>query len=298
MPSATPPSSRRSTLPSARSTSGGVWPALTYVSSPVGSVEHRVEQRDEPAARRLPADLDVQPRHQLRRLEPFVGERAHHREQQRHQQRRRTALAGDVADGRDQAAVAERQDFVEVAADRVGRPAQARDVHAGRAEAAGRQHRLLDLARDLEVVLERESIGDLEQHEQIHEHERGRAASPRPFGQREARAGRRARRRSPPAAIWTRIRSNTPTTARMIDDGVHDAPRRRELHRERGEEQPQRGRTPADATAGPRAGWVDMAREELVGLARVAREEPLQILGLQIADVGLKPIAQPAGRAQ
>ena len=35
-----------------------------------------------------------------------------------------------------------------------------------------RQHRLLDLARDLEVVLERQPVGDFEQDEQVHQHER------------------------------------------------------------------------------------------------------------------------------
>ena len=40
-----------------------------------------------------------------RRLELLVDQRPQHREQQRHQQRRRTALAGDVSERDDDAAV-------------------------------------------------------------------------------------------------------------------------------------------------------------------------------------------------
>ena len=62
-------------------------------------IEHGIEDRDEPVAGRLPADLHIQSCHEIGRLEPFVGERPHHREQQRHEERRRAALAGDIADG-------------------------------------------------------------------------------------------------------------------------------------------------------------------------------------------------------
>ena len=181
-----------------------------------GHVEHRVEQRDEAVARRLPAHLDVQPRHQRGRLEPLVDERAHHREQQRHQQRRGTAFAGDVADGRDETAVAERQDLVEVAAHRVGRPAQSGDVGAGRAEPAGRQHRLLNLARDFEIVLERQPIGDFEQHEQVHQRE-GDEQRHQPVGQRHAGEHHVDAPDLRLAATRKRIRVKKPMTAKMID---------------------------------------------------------------------------------
>ena len=47
---------------------------------------------------------------------------------------------------------------------------------------AARQHRQLDLARDLELALERQPVGDLEQHQQVDqqeaEHQRERAGRP------------------------------------------------------------------------------------------------------------------------
>ena len=45
------------------------------------------------------------------------------------------------------------------------------------------------------------------------------------------------------------------------------------------------------------AGAIDAAREELVGLARVAREQPLQVAGLQILRVDVEEIAGPRGRS-
>ena len=70
-------------------------------------------------------------------------------------------------------AVVERQDVVEVAADRVRRPAQAdTSRRPARCKRPLRQHRLLDLARDLEIVLQRQPVGDLEQHQQVHQRER------------------------------------------------------------------------------------------------------------------------------
>ena len=39
------------------------------------------------------------------------------------------------------------------------------------------------------------------------------------------------------------------------------------------------------------AGAIDAAREELVGLARVAREQPLQIAGLQVLRVDVEELA-------
>ncbi len=40
---------------------------------------------------------------------------------------------------------------------------------------------------------------------------------------------------------------------------------------------------------------VDTAREELVGVARVAREQPLQILRGQISGIGVKEILETGG---
>ena len=97
-------------------------------------IEHRVKKSDEPVAGRLPADLHVQPRDQIRGLESFVRERAHHREQQRHQQRGGAAFAGDVANGGDEPAVAERKNLVEVPSNRIRRTAEPAHVDAGRAK--------------------------------------------------------------------------------------------------------------------------------------------------------------------
>ena len=67
----------------------------------------------------------------------------------------------------------QRQDVVEVAADGVGRPGHAERLDAGRVEGAARQHRLLDLAGDFEVVLQRQPVGHLEQHQQVDQQEAG-----------------------------------------------------------------------------------------------------------------------------
>src|SRR5690349_22545740 len=57
----------------------------------------------------------------------------------------------------------------------VGRTAESDRLDARHAEASARQHGLLDLARDLEVVLQRQPVRHLEQHEQIHQGERKRS---------------------------------------------------------------------------------------------------------------------------
>ena len=127
------------------------------------------------------------------RLEPLVDERAQHREQQRHQQRRRAALAGDVAErdhqrGRRRAAGCRRSRR------RRCWPAGScrRLRRRARVKRPRRQHRLLDLARDLEIVLERQPVGDFEQHQQVHQHERDEQ---RPACRRGTAARARRRRR-------------------------------------------------------------------------------------------------------
>ena len=111
-------------------------------------------------------------------VELLVDERAQHRQEQRHQQRRGAAFAGDVAERQTMiAAIGLRQHVVEVAADRVGGLGEAGNVDVGRRERAARQHRQLNLARDLELALERESIGDLEQHQQVDEDQAQKSAN-------------------------------------------------------------------------------------------------------------------------
>ena len=121
----------------------------------------------------MPPDLHVQPRHQIGAFEAFVDERSHHREEQGHEQRRRAALAGDIAKGEQHAAVRQGNDVVEIAAHGVRGPRHAERLDAGRFEPGARQHRLLDLAGDLQVVLERKAVGDLQQHEQVDQKKAG-----------------------------------------------------------------------------------------------------------------------------
>ena len=67
----------------------------------------------------------------------------------------------------------QRQDVVEVAADRVGGPGHAERLEPGRVIRRPRQHGLLDLPGDLEIVLERQPVGHLDQHQQVEQQEPG-----------------------------------------------------------------------------------------------------------------------------
>jgi hypothetical protein len=119
----------------------------------------------------MPAHLDVEPLGERGGLEPFVHQRSEHREEQRHQQRGRAALSRHVADRDDDASVRQREDVVEVPADGVGRPRQPEGLERGRFVLRLGEHRVLDVARDLQVVLEREPVGHLEQDEQVDQQE-------------------------------------------------------------------------------------------------------------------------------
>ena len=132
MPSAMPPSVSRSIAPSHAPEERRVLAGVDVVQCAGRRIEHGEEQRDEARAGRVAAHLHVQARDELGRAEPLVDERAQHREQQRHQQRRRAALAGTSPSAIDEAAVGQRQDVVEVAADRVGRPGERRTPRARR----------------------------------------------------------------------------------------------------------------------------------------------------------------------
>ena len=116
------------------------------------------------------------------RLELLVDERAQHRQQQSHEQRRGTAFAGDVAERENDPAVGQRQHVVEVAADGVGGAGHAADLDVAGSIRAARKHRQLNLARNFELAFERQTVGDLEQHEQIDQQqaddERERAVGP------------------------------------------------------------------------------------------------------------------------
>ena len=79
------------------------------------------------------------------------------------------------------------------------------------------------------------------------------------------------------------------------DARVHHAPRGRQLHRERDEEQPHGRQRPLVPRQTFERSRVDVRGRRIVGFARVAREKPLQILGLQIADVGLPELVDSGG---
>ena len=126
---------------------------------------------DEARPRRMAAHLDVQAHGQLDRLEAFIDQHAEHRDGQCHQQRRRAALAGDIAQGEHDAPVGPPDQVVEIAADGVGRPRDAEGFDAGRRVDLARQHRLLNLAGHLEVLLQRQPVGDLQQDQQVQHQE-------------------------------------------------------------------------------------------------------------------------------
>ena len=183
-------------------------------------IEHGDEERDESrCGGACLHDLRVEPRHEVGALEAFVHERAHHREQQRHQQRGGAALAGDVAERQQHASVGQRKDVVEIAADRVGGPRHPERFDARRLERRARQHRLLDLAGDLEIVLERQPVGDFEQHEQVDQQE---------AREQPQRAGRERRMRNQQEV---RPRETAPSADEAGDerDAVDQPPRRRQL---------------------------------------------------------------------
>ena len=197
--------------------------------------------------------------HQRRRFQRLVDERAQHRQQQRHQERRRTALAGDVAERDDDAAVGQRQHVVEIATDRVGRPRHAADLDVADGVGAARQHRELDLARDFQLALERQPVGHLEQHEQVDQEqaddERERAVGPDRQQQRDLDE-RHAERH-----VDGREAAKQPDDADQRDEqraDVEHASRRRQPQREGDEDLPdaQRHALPPRQAArtGPRRG--------------------------------------------
>ena len=237
----------------------------------------------------MPADLNVQTSDERCRLEPLVDQRPHHCEEQRHQQRRGTAFPGDVADSDHDSPIVERQDVEEVAADGICRTALPDGLDAGRREETARQHRLLDIARDLQIVLQRESVRDLEQHEEIHQQERGEQRVRSLAEQRARNAHVHAKRQ--------RGESDDADASKEIHEAdkrkhqrnrVHQAPRGRQLHGERHEHS---ARVRQEAFV-PRQMFqrvgIESAREEPVRVPRISREEPLYVVGGEILRVSLE----------
>jgi len=67
--------------------------------------------------------------------------------------------------------IVDEKEIVEIAADGVRRPRHPERLEFGGVERAARQHGLLDLPRDLEVVLQREPVRHFQQHEQVEQQE-------------------------------------------------------------------------------------------------------------------------------
>src|SRR4029453_10424473 len=108
------------------------------------------------AAGGVPPDLYVQAGDERGRVEPLIDERPHHRQQERHQQGGGTALACHIPYGNDDFAILERQDVVKVTPYGIRRPTEADGLDARRCKQSTREHRLLDVPRYLEVILQRQ----------------------------------------------------------------------------------------------------------------------------------------------
>ena len=79
-------------------------------------------------------------------------------------------------------------------------------------------------------------------------------------------------------------------------DEVDRSASRRKLEREGDEDLPEPQRDPPPPRQGRELLFVEPAREEVVRVARIVREEPLEILARQITRIGVKPLAGAVGR--
>ena len=137
------------------------------------------------------------------------------------------------------------QDVVEIAADGVGRARHAADGRVAGVSHAARQHRQLDVARDLEVALERQPIRDLHQDQQVD----GDEADEQPQRAVHPRRQRHVRPSNGKSRTFTgreAAEQHQHAEQRRGDrEPVERAPRRRQAHREAGEHQPRRDRPAA-----------------------------------------------------
>ncbi len=226
-------------------------------------------------------DLRVETFDERRALQSLVNQRAHHRQQQGHQQRRRTPLAGDVAQRQQHAAIGQREDVVEIAAHGVGRTGHPERLESLSLIRRPRQHRLLNLARDFQVVLQRQSIRDFEHHQQVHEQE----------AEQQPDRSRREHRVRDQEQMDSLKQFHEAHDGREQRDAVDRPPRRRQLQRERQEEQPCVHQRPPIPRQFLQPLEVDVAREEAIGLRCVAREEALDVARGQPPSVGLEELA-------
>ena len=131
-------------------------------------IEHGQEHGDETRAGRVPGHLHVQTLRERRRLEAFVHERAEDGERERHQQRRGAPLPRHVAQRDHEAAIGHLQHIVEVTAHGVGRTREPVSLEPAAGHHLLRQHGALDVARDLQIALQRETVRHFQHHQQVH----------------------------------------------------------------------------------------------------------------------------------
>jgi hypothetical protein len=152
----------------------------------------------------------------------------------------------------------------------------------------------LNLPGDLEVVLERQPVGHLEQDEQVHQRERHQEGH-RAVGQHET--GYDHGDLPDVARGEPHLHERNEADQRQEQrDAEHDAPSGRQLQRERTQEEPESGDDAAIPGQPLERFGIDVPGKEIVGFARVAREQPLQIVGFQIARVRIDEGGQPGPR--
>ena len=155
---------------------------------------------------------------------------------------------------------------------------------------AARQHRQLNLARDLELALQGQPIRHFEQHEEI-DHQQADQERKRPVRPGGEQHGDLEERR-PERNVDHR------EAAKQLDQAeerkcqrpkVERAPGRRQLECEGDEDLAEPNRELFPPRQPPDLLFVEPAAEETVGVARVVREEPLQVFRRQITGIGVEP---------
>jgi hypothetical protein len=198
----------------------------------------------------------------------------------------RASLASHVPERHEHTAVGQRNHIVEVASHGIGRPRHAERLDARGLVGGLRQHGLLNLTRDLQVVLERQAIGDLEEHQEIQEQ--------KPCKQPERARGERRMGDDPQV--------NGAEELEQPDDRGHQghtvdcAARGRQLEREGEEQQPRLRECSFMPWEVRERLEVDVLREKPVGLRCVAREHPLELLRGEPLRVGVEERSGAAGR--
>ena len=161
---------------------------------------------------------------------------------------------------------------------------------------AARQHRQLNLARDLELALQGQSIRHFEQHQEIdhHQADQERKRPVRPGGEQHGDLEERRPERN----------VDYREAAKQLDQAeerkcqrskVERAPGRRELECKGDEDLAEPNGDLFPPRQPPDLVIVEPAAEETVGVTRVVREEPLQVLRRQITGVGIEPFARAIG---